>query len=99
MILPLKYFFVHLQVLFKISLLKILIHKQLYSKLVLHITQINSQTLLKSDAEVMTKIQIKVFTDFEEVTKMIRKDHNTGVKKSLLKNLIKNFKKVPYQCT
>ena len=56
MILPLKYFFVHLQVLLKISLLKILIYKQLYSKLVVHITQINSQALLKSEDEVMTKI-------------------------------------------
>ena len=30
---------------------------------------------------------------------MIKKDHNTDVKKFLIKNLIKNFKKVSYQGT
>ena len=30
---------------------------------------------------------------------MIKKDHNTGLEKFLIKNLIKNFKKVPYQGT
>ena len=30
---------------------------------------------------------------------MIKKDHNTGVEKILIKNLIKNYKKVPYQDT
>ena len=30
---------------------------------------------------------------------MRKKDYNTGAKKFLIKNLIKNFKEVPYQGT
>ena len=41
----------------------------------------------------------KFFNDFEQVTKMIKKDYNTGAEKCFNKNFIKNFKKVPYQGT
>ena len=42
---------------------------------------------------------MKIFTDFEQVTKMMKKDHNTGVEKFLIKNPIQSFKRVPYQGT
>ena len=42
---------------------------------------------------------IKFFTDFEQATKNDKKDYNTGVEMFCNKNLIKNFKKVPYPGT
>ena len=52
----------------------------------------------------MSKLQkclIKVINKhYNNALMMIKKeDHNTGVEKFLIKNLIKNFKKVPYQGT
>ena len=45
----------------------------------------------------MTKFKSNFLTDFEQATKNDKKDYNTGVEKFFNKNLIKNFKKVPFQ--
>ena len=73
-----KYFFAHLQVLFKISSLKILIHKQVLLRISFTgITQINSQTLLKltSNLTLNEWQNLKLFTDFEQITKMLNKSY------------------------
>ena len=44
----------------------------------------------------MTNLNKTFLLTLNKLQKMMKKDYNTGVKKFFKKNLIKNFKKVPY---